>query len=158
MLVSLAKNSNHITISRKIAKLGADYGLGVTFGNYQVRQVLIDVKNFVDKFLLMGSNPLPILVTSYPGENDIMDLFEEQLNPFRGAKPEESGLLTFLASILSITEVESMLVALWDSAVPELNSKRIREMNFEEFRDRLRRYYDGQSPSGEKTGVFRISK
>src|SRR6266851_7552835 len=84
VLASLKKGADHIAVSRKLAKHGAENEIGLTFSAYQVRHVLEYVRSFFDALMKEISEPLVFLVTSYPGENDVMDMFEEQLNIWRG--------------------------------------------------------------------------
>ncbi len=158
MLLSLRENADFIALTRKVARYGADNGIGLTFGEYQVRQVLDNVRSFVDAILTRVPRPLALLVTSYPGENDAMDLFEEQLNIWRGADPDKSSLLKFLTDIWSLSEVEGILVAIWDSMVPELGSMPMHKMEFNEFIDWLRGYYRRQVSRQGADGIFIVRK
>jgi hypothetical protein len=67
-----------------LAKYDVENEIGLTFSVYQVRPVLEDVRSFFDALTKEVSDPFVFLVTSYPGENDVLDIFEEQLNIWRG--------------------------------------------------------------------------
>lgn len=157
-LASLRNDADRITVSRKLAKFGAENEIGLTFGVYQVRQVLEDFRDFFDALTKEVSEPLVFLVASYPGENDVMDIFEEQLNTSRGADPSKSSLVRFLYGVWSFDEIEGMLVALWDSMVIELRSSLDYTLTFEEFIDRLKNYYSKHRPFPGPEGLFRMSK
>ena len=157
-LASLKRDARRIAVSRKSAKYGVENEVGLTFGVYQVRQVLEDVRNFFDALTKEISEPFVFLVTSYPGENDVLDIFEEQLNIWGGADPSKSSLIKFLREVWSLDEIEDMIVALWDSMVIELGSMSDYTMTFDAFIDRLKNYYSKHRTSPGPEGLFRISK
>jgi len=156
-LASLKKEADRIAVYRTLAKYGVENEIGLTFSKYQVRQVLEDVRSFFDALMKEISEPLVFLVGSYPGENDVMDIFEEQLNIWRGADPSKSSLIKFLNAAWSLNEIEAMIITIWDSALPELGSMPDYKMTFDEFTEWLKNYYRKQEFPGPD-GVFRMSK
>jgi hypothetical protein len=113
---------------------------------------LEDVRSFFDALTKEVSDPFVFLVTSYPGENDVLDIFEEQLNIWRGADPSKSNLIKFLRAVWALTEIEDMIVALWDPMVIEIGSMSDYTMTFDEFIDRLKNYYSEHRTSPPRPG------
>lgn len=149
VLANLEKGTDRIAFSRKLCKLAAENDIGLIVGKFLVGHVLEEDDRFFKNILARVSQPFVFLVTSYAGENDVRDLFEEQLNPSRGADPSKSNLLAFLKAAWSLRQIEIITAVLWDSAVPVLEGTPWLTITFDEFIEKLVHYYDRTSPQIE---------
>ncbi len=154
MVLSLRQGSVDRDIAREIARSGANHGIGLIFGTYSVRHVLKSDEKFVDDVLKETPRPLVFLITSHPLENDVMDLFEQQLNAWNGAEPAKASILKFLHEVLSITGVEKVVAVVWDSMVPDYHLMPKYQVSPTQFVDSIKNFYRDQV--GGPEGIFKI--
>lgn len=154
MVISPKDKASRSEIARRIAASGAGHGVGLIFGGYLLRYVLKDDEKFVDDMLKESDRSIPFLITSDPLEYDAMDLFEGQLNSWRGADPSQAPLLKFLQEILSFGDIEKAVAVVWDSMVPDSRSMPAYQLNAGQFLNSIRNYYQNQI--GGPEGIYRI--
>ncbi len=159
-LASVRGNAK-IDVARKIARAGAENNIGLIFGEDVVQFILRDYPGFVEDMMKHSSQAIVFLVTSHPLENDVMDLFEQELNPSRGVDPSKSRVLRFLKEVWSINEIRELLVAMWDLKSPSYEDLRKRELSFDDFCAWVRNWYGWESKlklkqQGSPEGIFKI--
>jgi hypothetical protein len=154
MALSLREGATPSHLSREIARTGADHGIGLIFGSYLIRCVLKEDEKFVDDLLSEIRHPLVFLITSHPLENDVMDVFEQQLNTWHGADPSTASIIKFLEEVLSIDVIAKALAVVWDSMVPDYHRMPSYQMDSGQFVDSIKNYYKNQI--GGPEGIFRI--
>ncbi|MBO0888287.1 hypothetical protein J2P12_04220 [Candidatus Bathyarchaeota archaeon] len=151
----MKKGTDRVAFSKRLSKLAVESDVGLIIGSFLVSRVLESDRKFIEGILTRVSQPFVFLITSYAGENDVMDLFEEQLNPSRGADPSKSSLIGFLKAVWSLSEIESTTVAIWDSAVPSLEGTPWHTITLDQLIERLMNYYDRTSLQFE---ILTVSK
>jgi len=154
VVLSPKKDATRSEIARRIAQSGAEHGVGLIFGGHLLRYVLKDDGKFVDDLLNESSRPIPFLITSDPLEYDAMDLFEKQLNSWRGADPSRAPLLRFLQEVLSFGDIEKAVAVVWDSMVPDSRLMPTYRVDISQFLNSIRDYYRNQV--GGPEGIYRI--
>jgi hypothetical protein len=89
LALTSVRGNTKIDVARKIARAGAENNIGLIFGEDVVQFILRDYPGFVEDMMKHSSQAIVFLVTSHPLENDVMDLFEQELNPSRGGRSQQ---------------------------------------------------------------------
>ncbi len=154
MVLSLREDAIHSELAQRVARSAATHGIGVIFGAYLVCYVLKDDEKFVHDLLANTRNPLIFLITSHPLENDVMEVFKQQLDVWQGADPSKASIIKFLQEILSIDVIEGSVAVIWDSMVPDYHRMPAYGVDSRQFVESIRNYYKNQV--GGPEGLFRI--
>ena len=161
MFASLREGADRTIVARTILKLGVTHNIGLIFGSYLIRQLLKENIGFLEEIEKQTDRPLPFLVTSDPLSYDALDLFEQQLNIWNGANPSQGSLFRFLKETISMEDVRTATIAIWDSMIPSNDSMPKHNMRFDEFTEWLKNYYRLElslSGKGGGQGLFQIKK
>ena len=159
MSLSLRDGTARKNLARRIFKSGSKNDIGLIFGAELIRCLFRNIETFTNEFLTEYENSLVFAITSYPSENDVMELFDQQLNIWKGADPSKAVIVNFLWDVLSMDEIAKITAAIWDGMVPDYHHMPSYQMSSEEFIEWIKNYYRREMThdrSGGAEGLFRV--